>query len=209
MGNVSSSPQPEALGLAFYARDTRVVAKALLGKLLFRRRGDQIWTGRIVETEAYHGPDDRASHGHGGPTPRSAIMFGPAGKAYVYLIYGMHCCLNITTGDKIKPSAVLLRALAPVAGRRFPSDDPRAAAGPGKLCRAFGIDRADNHADVVTGPDLWLADDGSAAPKIARGPRIGVDYAGEWAEKPWRFWVKDDIAISKRPPRNRSSPPRG
>jgi DNA-3-methyladenine glycosylase len=182
-------PPPPRLERAFYARDTRVVARELLGKLLVRGRR----RARIVETEAYHGLDDAASHGHGGPTPRSAIMFGPAGFAYVYLIYGMWSCLNVVTGDVGVPSAVLIRAAALAGG-----GDPREAAGPGKLCRALGIDRALNGADLVAGDALWIADDGAAAGAVRRGPRVGVPYAGEWAARPWRYWIAGHPAVSKK-----------
>lgn len=190
---------PSRLERAFYARDTRVVARELLGKLLVRGRR----RARIVETEAYHGLDDAASHGHGGPTPRSAIMFGPAGFAYVYLIYGMWSCLNVVTGDVGLPSAVLLRAAALEAG-----EDPREAAGPGKLCRALGIDRALNGADLVDGDALWIADDGTAAGAVRQGPRVGVDYAGAWAARPWRYWIADHPSVSKKERAREGAPSR-
>jgi DNA-3-methyladenine glycosylase len=173
----------------FYARDTRVVARELLGKVLVA--GER--RARIVETEAYHGIDDAASHGHGGPTPRSAIMYGPAGFAYVYLIYGVWNCLNIVTGDAGFPAAVLIRA-AHVEG----DPDPRAAAGPGKLCRALAIDRTWNGEDVVAGTRLHVVDEGPAIGPIRTGPRIGVDYAGDWAARPWRFWLGRDPSISRK-----------
>lgn len=168
------------------------MAKDLLGKVLCRRLDDgTVLRARVVETEAYHGTDDAASHAHGGPTPRSAIMFGPPGYAYVYLIYGMWCCLNAVTGPKGFPSAVLLRAV------HVPGDE-RAGAGPGRLCRAMQIDRELNGADLARGRELWLADDGARAAAVASGRRIGVDYAGAWARKPWRFWLAGDPAVSKR-----------
>jgi DNA-3-methyladenine glycosylase len=167
------------------------VARDLLGKVLCRRLADgTVVRARIVETEAYRGVDDAASHAYGGPTPRSAIMFGPPGYAYVYLIYGMWCCLNVVTGDDGVASAVLVRA-AHVPG------DARAAAGPGRLCRALAISRADNGADLARGRALWLADDGFMPATVSTGPRIGVDYAGAWARKPWRFWVTQDAAVSR------------
>jgi DNA-3-methyladenine glycosylase len=195
-------PGPARLPRAFYDRDTRVVARELLGKLLVRggRRA------RIVETEAYHGPDDAAAHSFGGPTPRSAIMFGPPGVAYVYLIYGMWSCLNVVTGPAGFPSAVLIRA----AALEEPGADPREAAGPGKLCRALAIDRALNGADLVAGQALWLGDDGAAAAGAVRaGRRVGVDYAGEWAERPWRYWIADHPAVSKKERSGARPSPRG
>lgn len=166
------------------------MAPDLLGKVLCRRLPDgALIAARVVETEAYRGVDDAASHAHGGPTPRSAIMFGPPGHAYVYLIYGMWSCLNAVTGPGRRASAVLLRAVH-VPG------DARAGAGPGRLTRALRIDRAQNGADLARGRELWLADDGFRPDEIATGPRIGVDYAGEWAKKPWRFWIVGEAAVS-------------
>jgi DNA-3-methyladenine glycosylase len=175
----------------FYAGDTRVVARALLGALVCARVGGALRTARIVETEAYHGPDDAASHAFRGPTPRSAIMFGPPGFAYIYLIYGMWSCLNVVTGAAGFPSAVLLRAGELAGGHA------RDAAGPGKLCRALGLDRRQNGADLVTSDVLYLAEDGYTPARVARGPRIGVAYAGRWAARPWRFWIADHPAVSR------------
>jgi len=189
----SSGSPPRRLGRPFYERDTRKVARDLLGRVLVVANGGGTLRARIVETEAYHGPDDGASHARGGPTPRSAIMFGPPGRAYVYLIYGMYSCLNLVTGPQGFPSAVLLRA-AELGG----DGDPRAAAGPGKLCRALGIDRGWNGEDLVTGARLWLEDDGAARPRVRTGPRIGVDYAGAWAARPWRYWIADHPSLSRK-----------
>lgn len=171
----------------FYERDTLEVARDLLGKIIQAPGG----RARIVETEAYHGPDDAASHAHGGPTPRSAIMFGPPGFAYVYLVYGVWFCLNAVTGPEQFPSAVLIRAGA-VDGA-----EPRAGAGPGKLCRALAIDKRQNGMDLVSSGPLHLADDGFCPARIRRGPRIGVDYAGRWAKRPWRFWIDRHPSVSK------------
>jgi DNA-3-methyladenine glycosylase len=173
----------DVLPRSFYARDTVKVARELLGKTL----AHGALAGAIVETEAYHGLDDLASHGRK-RTPRSEIMYGPAGVAYVYQIYGMWYCLNAVTGDEGFPAAVLIRAV------HLP-DDPRAAAGPGKLCRALGIDKRHNGGDLARGP--IVVGDGPAPKKIRRGPRIGVDYAGAWADKPWRFWIDGDPAVSR------------
>jgi DNA-3-methyladenine glycosylase len=182
----------------FYAGHTLDVARRLLGKLLLRRGADgRLGGGRIVETEAYHGHLDRASHAHGGPTPRSAIMYGPPGFAYVYQIYGVWFCLNAVTGADGFPSAVLLRAVAQVPGLVWPGDH-RAGAGPGKLCRALAIDRRDNGLDLCASDRLWIADDGVRARRVGRGPRIGVAYAGCWATRRWRFWIDGDAAVSRR-----------
>jgi DNA-3-methyladenine glycosylase len=173
----------------FYDRDTTVVARELLGKVIVRGR----LRARIVETEAYHGFDDEASHAHGGPTPRSAIMFGEPGRAYVYQIYGMYFCLNAVTGAVGFPSAVLVRAGAVTA-----NDDARAGAGPGKLCRALGIDKKQNGLDLTARGELWIGDDGAVAPEtISAGPRVNVDYAGEWAKRPWRYWIDGHRAVSR------------
>ena len=171
---------------SFYARDGRTVARELLGKILVAPGG----RGRIVETEAYHGPDDAASHARRGPTPRAKIMFGPAGMAYVYLIYGMYSCLNVVSDEDGFPSAVLLRGVA------IDGAHARDGAGPGKLCRALGIDRRLNGHDLTLGETLWI-EDGPAPRKIRRGPRIGVAYAGVWAERHLRFWVDKDPAVSR------------
>jgi DNA-3-methyladenine glycosylase len=187
------------LARAFYDRDTSLVARELLGKLVAVPSGSVLRRGRIVETEAYDGPRDQASHAFRGRTPRNAPMFGEPGHAYVYLIYGMWNCLNLVTREPGHPSAVLVRALDfagldDVAGR-----DPRAGAGPGKLCATLAIDRSFSGADVVDGQALWLEDDGTVVPprQIGRGPRVNIDYAGIWAKKPWRYWWKGNRAVSK------------
>jgi DNA-3-methyladenine glycosylase len=184
----------EPLERSFFARDTREVARDLVGAVLVRRLGRRTLVARVVETEAYHGPDDRASHAHGGPTPRSAIMFGPPGYAYVYLIYGMWSCLNVVTGEDGFPAAVLLRAAAPVRGF---GEDPRAASGPGKLCRALGITRRENGLDLCSDGPLYLSKSDAPPPRLTRTPRIGVDYAGAWARRPWRFLAAGDAAVSR------------
>jgi DNA-3-methyladenine glycosylase len=178
------------LGRAFYARPTTTVARELLGKLLVRRRPEQPpQVARIVEVEAYLGERDAASHARRGPTPRAAIMFGPPGFLYVYLIYGMHHCMNLVTETDGVAGAVLLRAAAPVAGftdgagaRRHP------LTGPGKLCAALAITRTLNGHDLTGGRELFVADDGAAAPRRARSARIGVEYAGAWAARKLRFF---------------------
>jgi DNA-3-methyladenine glycosylase len=176
---------------AFFERDTVEVANDLLGKIVCARPHRTLRRARIVETEAYHGFDDQASHAHGGPTPRSAIMYGPAGHAYIYLIYGVWSCLNVVTGPIRFPSAVLIRA-GEVEGA-----DVRAGAGPGKLCRALGLDRRQNGADLVDGTRLWIEDDGFRPARVGRGPRVNVAYAGRWARKPWRFWIQDHPSVSR------------
>jgi DNA-3-methyladenine glycosylase len=144
-----------------------------------------------VEVEAYIGPDDRASHARVGRRGRAAIMYGPAGFAYVYLVYGMHFCFNVVTETDGHPGAVLVRAINP-------EDAAERGNGPALVCRALGIDRACNGLDLVHS-ELFLTD-APAIPdiEIRVGPRIGVDYAGEWAARPWRFWVADSEHVSRR-----------
>jgi DNA-3-methyladenine glycosylase len=155
--------------------------------------------GRIVETEAYQGPQDLAAHSARGRTPRTEVMFGPPGHAYVYFIYGMWNCLNVVTARAGCPHAVLLRALEPIS-------DPGARTwGPGLLCRAFRIGRELNGADLL-GPTLWLEHPPARAARahIARARRIGVDYAGDWAQRPWRFFDSDSAYVSTAPARARA-----
>ena len=199
---------PRPVPRAFFARPTDAVARDLLGTWLCRLRDGRLTIGRIVETEAYGGPADLASHARAGLTRRTRPMFGEVGHAYVYLIYGMHECLNVVAhaGDDTA-GAVLLRAVEPVAGvaamraRRGRAHDPdhRLASGPARLCQAMAVDRSFDGHDLTTGALLWLAEgDGrSAALDIASGPRIGVDYAGAWSARAWRFWLSGSAAVSR------------
>jgi DNA-3-methyladenine glycosylase len=175
----------------FYDRDTALVAQELLGTLLVHVVDGAERIGRIVETEAYLGPHDLAAHSARGFTPRTAVMFGPPGHAYVYLIYGMHHCLNVVTQAEGHASAVLIRALEPVrelAGR---------TSGPGLLCRAMGIDRRLNGHDLLS-DDLFIAAPARREmPAIVRRPRIGVDYAGAWARRLLRFYVRGNAHVSR------------
>jgi DNA-3-methyladenine glycosylase len=175
----------------FYARGTLAVARELLGKWLVLQNGPTRRIGRIVETEAYMGPRDLAAHSSRGRTPRTEVMFGPPGHAYVYFIYGFWNCLNVVTAPEGIPHAVLLRALEPVAGVTD------STWGPGLLCRAMGIDRTLNGADLC-GEELWIENPGAAtrAVRVGRSPRIGVDYAGSWAGKLWRFFDRDSPYVS-------------
>jgi DNA-3-methyladenine glycosylase len=180
-----------ALPRSFYARDAAAVARDLLGKVLVLRREDgSRLRARITETEAYVGPHDLASHSRAGRTRRNAAMFGPPGRAYVYLIYGMHHCLNVVTG-RGEGQAVLLRAAEPLDGWEA---DLR---GPGRLARAFGLTRLHDHADLVRGP-LRL-EDGPAPGQVEATARIGVDYAGDWAGRPLRFHDAGSRHVSRRP----------
>ena len=160
--------------------------------------------GRIVEVEAYSGPEDLAAHSARGRTRRNAVMFGPPGHLYVYLIYGLHHCMNVVAGPGEKPEAVLIRALAidegldlarARRGTRVP--DARLAAGPGNVGQALGGDRALDGADLLAGP--VRVEPRPVPPRaVRRGPRVGVDYADAWAARPMRFWIADDPHVSRR-----------
>jgi DNA-3-methyladenine glycosylase len=178
----------------FYARRTLTVARDLIGMHLVRvHRGKQL-IGRIVETEAYQGPQDLAAHSARGQTERNTVMFGPPGHAYVYLIYGMWDCVNIVTREQGVPHAVLIRAVEPVAHIQDKTW------GPGLLCKAMHIDRRLNGADLcVPSPQqrLWVeAPQVVGRCRIGRAPRIGVDYAGDWAHKRWRFFDQASPYVS-------------
>lgn len=159
----------------FYAQPTLPVAEQLIGKFLISKTPNGIFAAEIIETEAYAGFRDKACHGSRGMTKRNAVMFGPGGFAYVYLIYGIYHCLNLVTERAGFPSAVLIRSLD------FPGCD-----GPGKLCREFGITKQIHNGLDLTG-DVLSVEDRGLKPKINSGKRIGIDYAGECALWPWRF----------------------
>jgi DNA-3-methyladenine glycosylase len=182
------------LGRAFFAQPTLTVARDLLGQYLCHAPpGGALRVGRIVETEAYCGPEDQASHARFGPTPRTRPMFGPPGFTYVYLVYGRNHCLNVTTEPAGYPAAVLLRALEPVAGL------VGRASGPGLLCRALAVDLGDNGRDLCARhAPLWVEDRGGPALPAAASPRAGVEYAGAWADRPWRFYVPGNPHVSRR-----------
>lgn len=180
------------LARSFYDRDTETVAVDLLGMYLVHRVDGQPRIGRIVETEAYLGPHDLAAHSARGRTARTEVMFGPPGFAYVYMIYGVHHCMNVVTREEGHASAVLLRALEPV------ENITSSTKGPGLLCRAMGIDRS------MTGHDLLSADLFVAKPPrrarsvVVTRPRIGVHYAGEWAHKPLRYYLQGNPYVSRK-----------
>lgn len=198
----------------FYAQDTLTVAPALLGTYLVRMWNGVPLVGRITETEAYIGRIDKACHAYGGKrTRRTETLYAAPGTAYLYLIYGMYDCLNLVTEPENEPCAVLIRALEPRCGTDLISQNrygcPQAEQnayqrkhflnGPGKLCKGLALTRAQNGADL-TGDTLYVADSlsdlglppwpGDGAPRtIQTGPRIGVEYAGEAAQFPWRFYL--------------------
>ena len=173
----------------YYRQPTLKLSRQLLGKFLVMRSGERSRVGMITEVEAYVGPHDRASHASRGNTPRTAVMFGPGGYWYVYLIYGMHYCLNIITEHAGYPAAILIRAVEPVSGLKQNAKTD----GPGKLCRAFNITTNLNQTPAFgSRARLWIEDRGVVikSSRIKHAPRIGVDYAGAYKSKPWRFYIK-------------------
>ncbi|RZL13378.1 MAG: DNA-3-methyladenine glycosylase [Pedobacter sp.] len=182
------------------------IARQLLGKQLFTHVNDVITAGTIVETEAYEGISDKASHAYGGRfTNRTKTMYATGGTAYVYLCYGIHDLFNVVTASEGTPHAVLIRGLEPVKGleamlerRKMPALKPNITAGPGALSKALGIDRNFNSEDL-TGDRIWIDDNGIyfKTEEIVTGPRIGVDYAGDHAMLPYRFYVKGNQYVSK------------
>jgi DNA-3-methyladenine glycosylase len=176
---------------SFYNRDTVTVARELLGKYLVHEIDGITRIAKIVETEAYLGPHDLAAHSCKGLTPRTKVMFGPPGYAYVYLIYGMHHCMNVVTEREGQASAVLLRALEPVLNIETRTQ------GPGLLCRAMKIDKTLNEHDLLSDNFYIAKHEQSEDMNIIERPRIGVDYAGEWVKKLLRFYIKDNVYISK------------
>ena len=196
------------LARARYMRaDVVAVARRLLGSLLVApaRDGRRV-SGIIVETEAYRGPEDRASHAYGGRrTRRTETMYAPGGTAYVYFVYGMYHQFNVVTNVADVPHAVLVRALEPVEGvelmrrRRGGAAPVDLTSGPGKLCIALGIDRRLDGADLC-GDRVWIEEGPRVHPAaIACGPRVGIDYAGNWAGRPWRFWLRGNPFVSRPP----------
>ena len=192
---------------SFYARpDVLLVARDLLGRVLVvpDRRGRRV-SGIIVETEAYRGPEDRASHAFGGRrTARTETMYAAGGTAYVYFVYGMYHQFNVVTNEVDVPHAILVRALEPLEGleamrrRRGRRADAELASGPGKLCIALGIDKSYDR-EGLAGPRVWI-EPGPARirrVRVACGPRVGIDYAGAWARRPWRFWIRDHPCVSR------------
>jgi DNA-3-methyladenine glycosylase len=181
----------EVLSRSYFAGPTVEVARSLIGKYLVRENGHGQIAGKIVEVEAYVGSEDKACHASKGRTQRTDVMFGPPGVAYVYLIYGMYHCLNVVTEGEDFPAAILIRAIE-IEGRLID--------GPGRLCREMGIDRTLNRIDLTQGDALWFEDRGQSVSKKAIGtfPRIGIDYAGEWANKLWRFRMQMEPGAGRK-----------
>jgi DNA-3-methyladenine glycosylase len=185
-------PPTIALPRVFYDRPTLTVARELLGCWLVHDLPDGRREGRIVETEAYVGLEDLASHASRGRTARTEVMFGPPGHAYVFLIYGMHHCLNVVTEREGFPAAVLIRAAEPGTGVDLATN------GPGRLCRALAIDRTHNGLDLTGGPlRIELRAPPLPYDAVGTGPRVGVGYAGAWAERPWRLYLVGNQFVSR------------
>lgn len=206
----------------WFSRPADELARELIGLTLVHQdeSGGHDGSGRvaavIVETEAYGGPEDRASHARAGLTRRTAPMFGPSGHAYVYRIYGLHWCLNVVAASEGVAGAVLIRAIAPFEGlaivrsrRERPGDpDVRLSAGPARVCQALAVDGSLDGHDLTRGQQLWISDPDPQSRKrlvtagIVSGPRIGVAYAGpDWSARAWRFGLRDHPALSRSFPR--------
>ncbi len=207
----SSSPvrhravQWRKLAREFYARPVLIVARACIGKALVHRTPEGETAGRIVEAEAYRGPQDLAAHSSRGLTSRTAAMYGPPGHAYVFRLYGISWAFNLVVASEGEPHAVLIRAVEPLCGaelmarrRAKPTDSRELSNGPGKLTHALAITGADYGRDLC-GDELFLADCDLPVGKIGRSPRINVDYAGKWAALPWRFYERGNRYVSVRP----------
>ena len=190
----------------FYMRDAVAVGKDILGKIIVKKIADgRIMSGRITEVEAYMGITDKASHSYGGRrTKRTEVMYKEGGYSYVFLIYGMYECFNVTVGREGDPQAVLIRGVEPLENKNFMQEKRKVkkekdiSNGPGKLTKALGITKEDNGADLVASENLWLEDDGYKVKDIVETTRIGIDYAEEDILKPWRFYIKDSIFVSKK-----------
>ena len=191
----------EILTKQFYTQPTTEIAKQLLGKLLCREINGKLYIGKIVETESYLGEKDLACHSAKGMTKRNEAMFGPAGYAYIYFIYGMYHCFNVVTEKENDPCAVLIRALEPI-------DIPRhkntkfcvpTTNGPAKLCREFKIDKKLNSYDLTLGKKLWIENGDTIKPsQIKKSKRIGIDYAGIWKDRLLRFYIKNNKFVSRK-----------
>jgi DNA-3-methyladenine glycosylase len=194
------APYGRPLPVRFYDRATEVVARELLGAILEHRTPDGMVRGRIVETEAYTGPDDPACHAAAGITPRTRILYGPPGMSYVYFVYGMHWCFNAVTREEGHGSAVLVRAVEPVAGlplmrrRRRVSRDVDLTSGPARLCDAFAITGDQNGVRLDRGPLRILKGDDVPDDEVLVTPRIGIKKAADW---PLRFLVRDNPFVSR------------
>lgn len=205
----ADAPAAALLDRDFFDRPTQDVARDLLGAWLLRVTPDGVCGGPIVETEAYGGPEDLASHARAGLTRRTTPMFGEVGHAYVYMVYGMHECFNVVAYSGREAGAVLIRAISVEVGlyqvrqRRGRPTDPdwRLCSGPARVCHGLGVDRSLNSHDLTLGEGLWLTaplERVASDHQIAAGPRVGVEYAGPgWADRHWRFWLAGHQAVSR------------
>ena len=197
----------------FFEQNTLKLAQNLLGKYIIRKYNKKILIGKIVETEAYYGPNDLASHASRGKTERTKLMFDQAGLAYIYLIYGMYYCFNITTEKKEFPAAILIRAVEPIQGikqiyknckkplAQYPKLNTQLTNGPGKFCRAFKIDKKLNGENLIASQKIYLAKNPKEKIKptqIKKAKRIGIDYAGQYKDKLWRFYLKNNLFVSQK-----------
>lgn len=190
----------------FFHRPTLEVCHDIIGQFFFSQHDGIITGGRIVEAEAYCGPDDLGAHTSGGRrTARNEAMYGPKGHAYIYLIYGMYWCINAVCGPVDKPQACLIRALEPVTGldtmrerlNAAPDADPATfCRGPGKLCRALGLNKAAYGADLLSDHVFLLPGGLTPEEEVGTSPRINIDYAGEYKDKPWRFYIRGNKSVS-------------
>lgn len=200
----------QKLDRSFYNRDAILVARALLGNVFVHEIGGQKISAKIVETEAYMGPEDKAAHSYGGKrTSRVEIMYGEAGFSYIFMVYGMHCCFNVVANKKEVPQAVLIRAVEPLAGtecmaqKRFgrpyeqltKSQRKGLTNGPGKLCSAFALDRNFNGMDLC-GNEVYIEQGESKRFHIVATKRVGIDYAEEAKDYPWRFYIENNEYVS-------------
>lgn len=189
----------------FYIKDGVTLAKDLLGKILVKEIDGVLYKGRIVETEAYMGVIDKACHSYNNRrTKRTEAMYREGGYSYIYLIYGMYYCFNVTASIKDNPEAVLIRALEPLENKdlmlkiRKVKREIDIANGPGKLTKALGITSDDNNIDLTLGKNIWIEDDGYLPNKITETTRVGIDYAEEFKEKFWRFYISENNNVSKK-----------
>jgi len=203
------APAPELppLPRSFYEGRVLDIAPAMIGAILVHRLPEGTVAGRIVECEAYRGPEDLAAHSAGGRrTRRTEVMFGPPGHAYMFLLYGMHWAFNVVVGPEGHPHAILVRAVEPLLGaslmaarRGLPPDEVRLTNGPGKLCAALGLDARAYGVDLCSTNLFLAAPPAGGRPRVGRSARINIDYAGAWVDKPWRFHERGSRYVSVAP----------
>jgi DNA-3-methyladenine glycosylase len=207
VGRALSGSTLTPLPPSFYEAPVLDVARAMIGKVLVHHTHEGVLAGRIVECEAYRGPEDLAAHSaRGRRTKRTEVMFGPPGRAYMFLLYGMHWAFNVVVGPEGHPHAVLVRAIEPLLGvdrmaarRGLAEGSKNLTSGPGKLCAALGLDGAAYGADLTASAGrLYLAEGARRAP-VGRSRRINVEYAGAWAARPWRFFERSNRFVSVEP----------